>query len=1160
MKPIKLKIKGLNSFMDEQVIDFNKLAERGLFGIFGPTGSGKSTVLDGITLALYGEVARKSSNFINTNMGNCNVSYEFSISSTTCKKYLVEREFKIDKKTKNPRSGKCKVMDITNAEPVVLADKVTDVTAECIKIIGLNLEDFTRTVVLPQGKFSEFLKLEGKSRRDMLERLFNLQQYGDNLSSKLSREIISKKAENTFLNGKLFGFEHINEENLEKLKADSLNTKNEYNETLQKSELVNKKFQDNQQLWNLQTELNKYNIEKNNMLEQKEEIENNTSKVKLAQAALRVVPYIHAYKKTTDGIKRVTEQLDDAKIVLFKTKSDKIEAENRHNIVKEFREINVPLLNTKKDKALDAINLYKELDNTKLEINKLNKEQEVLLDEMSINYNDLTTVKQQIKQIDKKIDGLENKTESLKINNEFKLDIINGLNLSKDFKKSKNDFQDKTSRLDKIIGVIDESTKKLLQLKKELDKLNLIINEKQKSLNELEKANPCSQNSLLDLQKQITIKQDLFNKYDTYNKDLSRYSEEFAKYNTDLEKCKLTSENIENNISIIKNYIKDAEVEILAIKLRNDLNKTGVCPVCGSIEHHLENVKHIDVSNIEELNQKLKNLENEKLAILRNMTAYTTRIEDLVENIEYTKKLIKDLGEDFKSVTVDDLKAKFNTVNESLDRSNALKEELIELNNKKISVDSNVKNILENIQKYILDKELLAKELQILNKSLEKLSNNYNNVASKTNVQDFQMKYEEINEIEKQREELLSIIKTDREKSNVLNQKQKLLENKLNILEQNKVKIIATLQQKNNYIDKTKQTIIEKVGDIDDIKVYYKALETEIEKINKKFNAAEIYLNSCQQKYDLANETYIRISTNLNELNISKDHDKTSMQEALLEEGFNTIEDVKKCYLERPAVNEFVEIIEKYKNNLAKIEGSIESICLKINDKHIDEAQWMEIQSLKIETDNKLKEINETRINLDRKLKEFEKKLVEINDLLKQKEKLSHHLALLSDLEKLFKGKRFVEYVASTRLKYISIEADKKLKEISSGNYGLEVDKNGKFIIRDYKNGGVTRDASTLSGGETFIASLALALALSAEIQLKGTAPLELFFLDEGFGTLDDELLEVVMSSIEKIHNDRLKVGIISHVESIKNRVPIKLILTPAESGRGGSKVKLERS
>ncbi len=143
-------------------------------------------------------------------------------------------------------------------------------------------------------------------------------------------------------------------------------------------------------------------------------------------------------------------------------------------------------------------------------------------------------------------------------------------------------------------------------------------------------------------------------------------------------------------------------------------------------------------------------------------------------------------------------------------------------------------------------------------------------------------------------------------------------------------------------------------------------------------------------------------------------------------------------------------------------------------------------------------------------------------------------------------------------MKYISIEASKRLRHITCGKYGLEVDDEGKFLIIDYKNGGEKRDASTLSGGEVFVTSLALALALSSRIQLKGTAPLELFFLDEGFGTLDDNLLEIVMDSLEKIHNKRLSIGIISHLESIKDRVPVKLVVTPAEAGIGGSRVKIE--
>ena len=148
--------------------------------------------------------------------------------------------------------------------------------------------------------------------------------------------------------------------------------------------------------------------------------------------------------------------------------------------------------------------------------------------------------------------------------------------------------------------------------------------------------------------------------------------------------------------------------------------------------------------------------------------------------------------------------------------------------------------------------------------------------------------------------------------------------------------------------------------------------------------------------------------------------------------------------------------------------------------------------------------------------------------------------------------------MALKQLDYIASAAGERLFEISSGAYGLETAEDGTFKIRDYKNGGRLRNVKTLSGGESFVVSLSLALSLSAHIQLKGSAPLELFFLDEGFGTLDEELLEVVMDSLEKVYNDRMKVGLISHVEYLKQRVPVRLIVRAAVSGEGGSKVSIE--
>ena len=182
-----------------------------------------------------------------------------------------------------------------------------------------------------------------------------------------------------------------------------------------------------------------------------------------------------------------------------------------------------------------------------------------------------------------------------------------------------------------------------------------------------------------------------------------------------------------------------------------------------------------------------------------------------------------------------------------------------------------------------------------------------------------------------------------------------------------------------------------------------------------------------------------------------------------------------------------------------------------------------------------------------------------MKDITKEIKKVNHEIELLDEISNLIKGNKFVEFVATNQLKYIALEASKRLNSITRGRYALEIDENLNFIMRDNMNGGQRRSVDSLSGGETFLTSLSLALELSSQIQLKGNSPLEFFFLDEGFGSLDTELLDVVMESLENLHSDNLSVGIITHVEELKNRVPIKLLVSSADVGVG-SKVKIEYS
>src|SRR5699024_619195 len=132
------------------------------------------------------------------------VYYEFEIGSkNNRKRYYVSRSFKREKKG-NITTRNVKLCDITNVdETIVLEEKVTSVNNAIIEIIGLKCSDFTRSVVLPQGNFSEFLRLSGKEKRDMLERIFALQEYGTKLSQRIGKSKKEIGEKHSFIEGKL---------------------------------------------------------------------------------------------------------------------------------------------------------------------------------------------------------------------------------------------------------------------------------------------------------------------------------------------------------------------------------------------------------------------------------------------------------------------------------------------------------------------------------------------------------------------------------------------------------------------------------------------------------------------------------------------------------------------------------------------------------------------------------------------------------------------------------------------------------------------------------------------------------------------------------------------------------------------------------------------
>lgn len=240
MIPRQLTIEGIYSYRNRVVIDFRTLSEAGIFGVFGNVGSGKSAILEAMTYALYGQIERlndkeqRGYNIMNLQSSSLYIDFEFSQDSVEYRFAVTAKRHKKDfNKILSPeRTGYRK----EGEQWIPLPDEGIrgGITAE--SIIGLNYEHFRKTVIIPQGKFQEFIQLPPSQRTGMIETLFGLQRF--NLSAQSNFLLARNREECSFLEGRLDDLQELKNEDLKTLEQSAIIKKEElHKKELQKKEL-----------------------------------------------------------------------------------------------------------------------------------------------------------------------------------------------------------------------------------------------------------------------------------------------------------------------------------------------------------------------------------------------------------------------------------------------------------------------------------------------------------------------------------------------------------------------------------------------------------------------------------------------------------------------------------------------------------------------------------------------------------------------------------------------------------------------------------------------------------------------------------------------------------------------------------------------------------
>ncbi len=983
MLPIKLEIEGLYSYKEKQIIDFETLTSSWLFGIFGKVGSGKSSIIDAITLAIYGEVERlggrddKNYNLMNLDSNILLIDFECKIKDKHYKfRYSSKRNGRNHDRVNSPK----KIISVLENNEWIPIDKKGE------EILNISYRNFKQAVVIPQGRFQEFISQGPSDRTKMLSEIFKLNRYD--------------------LSG-----------NIKKLKEEAKDKKIAIETLLSDIPQINKdELNENKEL------LVKYKESIKNLKKEFEVLDKKRMKISKAKDIfddyVKTLDFYNKYKIINDNLSSIKE-----KIVIF----ERI----KPLIVKNSR------ISNKLSEKNDYLNELKE--------KKILKEQELV-------------------EINENFDNLKLKEEEITKKNIFIEDFKNILKINKLVKK--------IEEISLTKGKLENEIKNLTTEKYEIDKTLKVL--------EIDKDN--LKNKIKDFDFIDELKE-WYLKNNYLVNELKKLNDEFIKFTNKVnelkdDKIKILEQIKDENLLLIKK--EELIGKIAKLNLNHKLSsftkeiKDGEpCPLCGSFQHP-------NILEIDDVNDELKVTENE--------------LNTLEKDIKNNQKFKNDI--ELINLKIDDNSAKIVDNEKDI---NMLNLEISDLESKFKWSEKYKK--LENIED--LKKEKLIIENKIVEIELKIKKNNKIKEKINSRIQK--------NEIDLSRVLTEFTLKTE-DKNELINKLKKL---------NNKDYLSSKNEEIDEYISKYTNEI--------------NSYNNELSKLIKQLDSLKSEVNTISSRIpELASDVYdLKIELAENDDKLKNVYQETNLDEALvapiLKEKFN----LKQKKLE------VSEAEKKYSIFKFKLYELLE----KKSQNPYSEDEFLENNIIIAKNREKLEKLINDAANLDTEIKNNINNLAKFENNIKSRNKIVKRFDNLVVLEKLFKGQKFVEFVANFYLRALIANANKRFSKLTKHQLSLGINKDGNFIVKDFLNAGRVRLLKTLSGGQTFQASFCIALALAESINTLNNQSENFFFIDEGFGSLDKDSLRLVFDTLNSLRYEKRIVGVISHVEDFKREVDVSITI-----------------
>ena len=1207
MKILSVKFLNLNSLKGEHEIRFNSapFTESGLFAITGATGAGKTTILDAITVALYGQVHRHNNNVeevMSRHTAECYSEVEFEVKGKCYRaKWSLRRSRgKVD----GAIQGEKMELSLLETGEFIGGHTATLVKQAIKDLCGLDYNQFLRSVILCQGDFTRFLKSNDNERSELLEKITDTGIYSEISRFVYDRQKLEKE-KSDLLNAQLNGVDILSEEERRVYETQLAEIHGTERSLKQEQASVLSQLNWILNLEKLQNRANETRLELDAQLQNLMEFQPEAEKLNQHQEALQFKPQlkeIQTYEEQLEiidvrstEVKQQVPELDESlKLSESELQRSTIQLAEAEELVKSSVPLmeEVILLDQNIGNKISVWNKYqleyKDTDGVYLKLisDRISRqEQFASIEEQLSNLSQWLSENIQDKDIDKQLLVFQQLSRALD-------EHTSGLQISL-AEKDQNEKQLKAS-----LAEFESNSNEIAKRKKDLEGKKVALLSLQTQHQDLLKGKTLEQ---------LEAEADALPALISFCEQQYRLAESYQKYRIQQDASVSTIKNATESIQSTGKELDALLIEKQAADLaltdlrqmvelqqrmqkydadRSQLEENKPCPLCGSAQHpfvkeynnslsetekrwnqqqeYVENIANrfnvltiaqnkdqlllegaqqeyeklraeilACATEFEALNKQLpKALEIEKTdiitALIRSKKQLLEQLQAVVTEVRLYRQRISN-GEQVISQDLQQLTILEGTLNTLTEKSKGLSELMVKA--EKVVGDTQLKiteihaQIKELLKLYSLNFEVfqIAEAGSFLAKRLE----DYNNAVSKH--QQLQLQLTQINA------ELSSLNITIAEKAE--------------ILQSRKAELLAAETEINSLKEK-RQLLFEDKDPITERSLLNENLNT----LRKQKDALLIKQQKAQEEFKLAVAKSAQLEIDLQHFKSLRDDLRDKLLGTLATKSISSLDILKARFLNE----ELAQVLEtRHKDLQAKITASeklLEDIHSQITVETARNLGTEPLEELREKMSRLEKEISVQNQEIGRIREIIQKddslkaRFAEIAAQLDLQKKQYNRWLKLNELIGSADGKKFRRFAQGLTLARLVDLANRHLLKLSDRYRILKSSSNDlELLIVDAYQADVVRPMATLSGGESFLVSLALALGLSDLASRK--VQINSLFIDEGFGTLDPDTLDVAISALENLHAKGKTIGVISHVEALKERIGTQIQVSKLAGG-----------